>query len=62
MGEKIEAIGGSEMPSSVSFLLLSVQEYLMEAKKQDDESFGATYPSNSGAHQFPRISRERSVV
>ena len=61
MVEKIEVIRGTEMPSSVSFLLLSVQEYLMEAKKQDDESFDATY-SNIGAHQFPRIPRERSVA
>lgn len=50
------------MPSSVSFLLLSVQEHLMEAKKQDNESFSATYPSKSGANQFPRIPQERSVV
>lgn len=62
LGEKIEAIRRTEMPSSVSFLSLSVREHLMEAKKQDNESFSATYPSKSGAHQFPRIPRERSVV
>lgn len=32
----------------------------MEAKKQDGKSFGATYPSNSGANQFPRMPREKS--
>lgn len=43
------------MPSSVSFLLLSVQERSMEGKKQDNESFSTTYPSNTGTNQFPRI-------
>lgn len=55
MGEKIEAIRGTEMPSSVSFLLLSVQEHFMDGKKQDNESFRATYSSNTGTNQFARI-------
>lgn len=55
MGEKIEAIRGTEIPSSVSFLLLSVQEHFMEGKKQDNESFRATYSSNTGTNQFARI-------
>lgn len=55
MGEKIEAIRGTEIPSSVSFLLLSVQEHFMKEKKQDNESFRATYSSNTGTNQFARI-------
>lgn len=55
MGEKIEAIRGTEMPSSVSFLLLSVQEHFTEGKKQDNGSFRATYSSNTGTNQFIKI-------
>lgn len=50
-GWENEAIRGTEMLSSISFLLLSVQNISWRGKKQDNESFRASYPSNTGTSQ-----------